>query len=348
MAQLMRYHQYPVVGIGVSEHMIEVDGSWQVAYTRGGGAGEPYEWSQMPLAPDCSTSASGLQAIGALCYDAGIAAVTSYSFKDSSASFASAKVAVKTTFTYGNAVFGYDSGGGDWEGMINPNLDYGNPVIVGITRPGGGHAVLCDGYGYSLSTPYHHINMGWDGVDDAWYNLPDINSTPAYTSINGFIYNIHVSLEGDGELISGRVLDASGEPIPGAVVYVELDGALVSEVETNGKGIYAFNCLDSNTTYTIGAAAEGYAFSRRSVTTGESRDYSSKTGNVWGVDLHACAFRGDLTADGSVDARDMSKLAQYWLQDAECLDVSPQPYGDGVVDFQDFAFMAAYWLGGGK
>ena len=62
-------------------------------------------------------------------------------------------------------------------GMINPNLDSNNPVILGIDdSQGDGHAVVADGYGYKSSTLYHHLNMGWDGEDDVWYNLPNIDA----------------------------------------------------------------------------------------------------------------------------------------------------------------------------
>ena len=57
---------------------------------------------------------------------------------------------------------------------------------IAIRRPGGGHAVVADGYGYQHTTLYHHLNMGWNGFDDAWYNLPDVNATyRTYTVING-------------------------------------------------------------------------------------------------------------------------------------------------------------------
>ena len=68
--------------------------------------------------------------------------------------------------------------------MVNPNLDAGYPVLFGITGAGG-HAIVCDGYGYNPSTMYHHLNMGWSGNDDAWYNLPTIDTAMA------LIYTIH-------------------------------------------------------------------------------------------------------------------------------------------------------------
>ena len=54
-----------------------------------------------------------------------------------------------------------------WYTIINPNLDAGCPVMLGIDPIG--HAVPCDGYGYDLSTLYHHLNYGWSGNFNAWY-----------------------------------------------------------------------------------------------------------------------------------------------------------------------------------
>ena len=48
--------------------------------------------------------------------------------------------------------------------MINPNLDASYPAILGITDAvGGGHEIIVDGYGYNVSTLYHHLNLGWGG-----------------------------------------------------------------------------------------------------------------------------------------------------------------------------------------
>ena len=55
---------------------------------------------------------------------------------------------------YGNVIHATDDHvstnniGAGLAGMINPNLDAGFPVILGITGPDGGHAVVADGYGY--------------------------------------------------------------------------------------------------------------------------------------------------------------------------------------------------------
>ena len=68
-----------------------------------------------------------------------------------------------------------------------------------------GHEIVCDGYGYNGSTLYHHLNLGWSGVDTAWYNLPNIGTPYDFNVVTSCTYNVYPS--GTGEIISGRVMD---------------------------------------------------------------------------------------------------------------------------------------------
>jgi parallel beta-helix repeat protein len=294
MAQVMRYYEYPAVGIGVHEFEIEVGGVGQTAWTRGGdGAGGPYIWSDMVLKPasNCgSFTEAQRQAIGALCYDAGVAVGMYYKSDGSGALMPDARDALVGVFRFSNAVWGDNSDLNiDSNSMINTNLDAKAPVILAISGPSdpdGGHAVVCDGYGYESSTLYHHLNMGWQGIDDAWYNLPDIDaSQERYTSIVGCLYNIFPS--GTGEIISGRILDLDGRPVVNAEVYAEPGGRARNITLSNDRGIYAFARLSSNSTYTIWPEADGYVFSSRTVSTRRSRNESAVSGNRWGVDFYA-------------------------------------------------------------
>ncbi len=120
-------------------------------------------------------------------------------------------------FRFGNAVNGANSGkeiGSGLVRMINPNLDAELPVLLTLLG-NSGHAIVADGYGYDLSaqnqTLYHHLNMGWAGTNDLWYNLPDAGN---YNAVVACVYNIFT--EGQGEIVSGRVTDASDQPIAGA------------------------------------------------------------------------------------------------------------------------------------
>ncbi len=302
LAQIMRYHQYPNTGIGVHSFDVKIRGATYSRSTRGGdGSGGAYNWADMVLVPGCSTTEAQRQAIGALCYDAGVAISNrvsgNYTWYDSDETTAytyNAKLGLTNStngFKYGNAVFGYNGGsniGDGLIGMVNPDLDAGLPVCFGIKRAGYsiGHQVVCDGYGYNAGTMYHHLNMGWAGNYDAWYDLPDINSSPWYDTVYETIYNIYKL--GSGEVISGRVVDPSGNPISDANVNkANYPGpSPVSTRRTNAKGIYAFYGVTSDANIAIWADKTGYVFGSSTIVhTGHSSDSQATSGNLWGVDI---------------------------------------------------------------
>jgi len=307
MAQLMRYHQHPTAGIGVHNFLIYVDGSPEYHDTIGGnGTGGPYQWTDMPLDPDGSTEDTECSAIGALCYDSGLTVNMSYASGSSSASLYDAKEALTnaTLFDYSNGVYGYNSNnniGSGLDAMINPNLDAALPVALSIHRTGGGHVVLADGYGYDSSTLYHHINVGWGGADDAWYDLPTIDTSPhTYDSVDGCIYNLFTS--GTGEIISGRVTDMALNPVEGATVTAKIGSTVVKQTTTNIKGIYALTNLASSQSFTVIASKPWHTFVQQNVATGNSADWQATSGNLWGIDFAAQNATAPMAYDKTVSA----------------------------------------------
>ena len=366
MAQLMKYHQHPTSGIGEIGFSIKIDdGSWETWYTRGGdGTGGQYNWADMVLDPNCTNySDESWQAIGALCYDAGLSVNMNYTAAVSLTDTLRAKNALTTIFNYGNAIKGFNSIsdiGAGLTNMINPNLDAKDPVLLGITGPSGGHAVVSDGYGYTSSVLYHHLNMGWSGTDDAWYNLPTINSSPSFNSIYKCVYNIHVDGAGDGEIISGRVFDSLGQPIPNPIVYAEPDQGQPTLIaaESNNKGVYGIKLLDSNKQYTVYPVVDGYIFTPQQITTGTSTDYANTSGNVSGVDFYGDVdesfYLGDFEPDGDIDWDDIQFFCSHWLETG-CSDLAGDQTDwcyatdinhDQTVNYYDFAEFAPNWLAG--
>jgi hypothetical protein len=293
MAQYMRLWQYPTTNVGTARFTVYVDGISEYRDLRGGnGAGSPYNWNQMPLVPNDSVTLTQRQAIGAITHDASVAIETDYAEDGSGAYMSSATDALIDTFGYSNAVFGFHSNnniGNALNAMINPNLDFGNPVILSIDGDGG-HAILADGYGYSGSTLYHHLNMGWDGSNDVWYNLPDIDSDPGFDVVDGAIYNIYLS--GTGEIISGRIMD-DVSPVSGVTVTAVKTNGATYQATTNLKGIYAIAKVPSNSTYTVNAYKNGYFFEDCTVSTGLSDQ--STSGNRWGVDFSNAGVEVQIT-----------------------------------------------------
>jgi len=199
----------------------------------------------------------------------------------------SSAMALRNVFDYANVMISSNYGGdlGDaLVNMVNPNLDAGLPVLFAI-RGSGGHAIVCDGYGFQSSTAYHHLNMGWGGVDDAWYNLPDIQASYTYSTVESCIYNI--GTENGGEIVSGRVLDVEGAPVEGATVTATDTGSNTYSTVTDSRGIYAVANLPSSTSYTLDVEKQGLAFSNRSVEVGISVINTMTAGNRWGIDFTA-------------------------------------------------------------
>lgn len=315
MAQVMWYYRHPTSGIGVQGFMITVDDEEYIKYTRGGdGYGGPYEWDDMIPNPDCGDllNTGAAEATGALCYDAGISVNMNYASDGSGADERKPKYALKDTFQYHNAIIGYNSSadiGLGLIGMVNPNLDAKSPVLLCVRSTDSAHEVVCDGYGYESSTLYHHLNMGWEGSDDAWYNLPNIDSDPGpYNCVSSCIYNIRPTGIGNGEVISGRVccylpLLPEPMPIPNVIVCVTTDTlppppppSSMRELDsqstpfavftgTDSRGIYAFSDVNSSTTYSVTIFVRGYSSPIQTVTTGISEDNTATSGNVWGVDF---------------------------------------------------------------
>ena len=305
MAQLMRYHRHPNESIEPNMFTISVDEQitdrWLL---RGEGPDGTYNWDDMVLIPDCNTNDIQRRAIGALCHDAGISVSMEYWADGSGACLDDASIALIDTFQYDNSVWGQnnlsDIDSHDLIQMINPNLDADSPVILGFwDRPNANraHASICDGYGYDSSTLYHHLNMGWDGLDDCWYNLATIDcpNMGEFDTIDECIYNIFP--DGMGEIISGRIIDATGKPIEDVVVTAKSGRSLNDYATlTNSKGIYALKGLDPNSKYIINVNKVGYDFEpkqkydyerKNEVNTETSSDGNSSSGNKWGIDFTA-------------------------------------------------------------
>ena len=288
MSQLMRYYQFPTTGVGTAVFTIQVDGSGRSYSLHGGdGAGGPYAWSNMPLVPPAIPTTGQCQAIGALVADAGATVNMQYASGGSSSSVLDAKTALTSTFHFSNAIKGWNNNsdiGAGLVGMINPNLDARYPVLLGIQGSSGGHAVVADGYGYSASTLYHHLNLGWSGASSAWYSLPLIDAgSYTFNVINGCVYNAYTN--GTGEIISGRVLDQIGRPVVNASVAATRTGGGNYTTTTDTQGIYALARIPSASSYSITITKVNYSSASTNLTTGTSSDRVATSGNRWGTDL---------------------------------------------------------------
>lgn len=289
MSQIIRFHQWPVNPLGdkVYSTILEKEsGTVRIdSKPRGGdGQGGAYNWSLMPEVPTAQITEDEANQIGSLTHDAGLALTMKYGKDGGAADTNTIATALTGLFQFSNAMpasvrvtnLAEDK---DFLAKVNTNLDAGLPVVVGISGDGG-HAVVLDGYGYNEGTSYHHINLGWGGIADAWYQLPDVSDDEwdfHFTTLGKVVYNMYP--QGKDECVSGRAMDQNGQPVEGAVITLGAQSA-----QTNARGIFAFRHVAKGT-YALEAVKEGFAFEPQSVTVNKSYNYG-KTGNVWGVQIN--------------------------------------------------------------
>ena len=300
-----------------------VDGATVTLYSANYPNYRQYDWDSMVPVPDNGISETGRQAIGALLNDLGVAFGAEYTYSGTGAyefnvpSPLRSKFGFASAWTYTvNGTSSISDPGLHKEALrqkaVLANLDAGRPVeLYIISSEAGGHAVVADGYGYVQTSgeavEYTHINMGWAGTDDLWYNLPVIQTreagaaagqTGGYTFeiLMGATFNIHPTETGD--LLTGRILDDE-DPVEGATVvaYAAGSATVVATTNTNARGVYAF-CLPGGVSYDIVATSsdgkktgtlEAVALAKTvdDSTMDESWASSSESsiGNSWGNDI---------------------------------------------------------------
>lgn len=258
-AQIMRYFHGPVDdgGLGIpipnadvaaKTFTCQVDDK-PVQLTMQGGQ---YAWDDMPLTPLTSGGITEDQRknIGKITSDFGITVSMMYAADGSGSYTSDVPGSLVDNFGYAQAVWVQingeitPEGGKVLQNTLFANFDAGRPCAMSIP----GHAIVADGYGYEGDVPYVHLNMGWAGSCDFWYNLPDITeASKAFDAVNGIGYNIFPEIGGIvGEMtthaiVSGRVLDEDGNPVSGCAVTVYEPGTYtaVTSVTSGANGIWA-------------------------------------------------------------------------------------------------------------
>lgn len=244
LSQIMRFHRFPTAAITPQTFMCYTNGVSLMLTMKGG----TYSWDDMPLVPTYSISDLQREAIGRICYDAGVAARMDYSYDGSAAFGCFANDYLKGVFGFASAESYTEGNDSVPEELLNlcifANLDAGYPVMIGVYGAyAGGHAIVADGYGYLNGTLYCHLNMGWSGSYDYWYALPAVNSYYTFTEVTDIVYNIFPHRA--GELVTGRVTDMEGEPLAGVPVTATIKRnkrpytTTSTNVLTGANGIYA-------------------------------------------------------------------------------------------------------------
>lgn len=186
-AQTMYYHRWPDVATGSHRY------SWNGTIVEAEFEGVSYDWDAMPLIFIDNDSYDEVayppEAVSLLMFHAGVAAEMNYGCNDSG-SDQYANDVLDTYFNY-KAMERHDRSAEidavDWFNLFKTELDAGRIVIFSIFGvEGGGHEVVVDGYQEETASGDPsvvlsravHINLGWGGDYDAYYDISNDFATP--------------------------------------------------------------------------------------------------------------------------------------------------------------------------
>ena len=141
-------------------------------------AGKTINWGQMKLNYSNGYTSDEATAVAYLMRYCGRSVEMDYG-PESSSNTVKVANALKTYFGYhtgttkyvARSCYTYDN----WKELIYHELSELRPVVYGGQSSGGGHEFVCDGYKYENEKDYFHINWGWGGTSDGYFELQSLN-----------------------------------------------------------------------------------------------------------------------------------------------------------------------------
>lgn len=193
MAQVMNYYKYPDIGQGDISYRTETNN----IYVQHRFDEKPFQWDD--IIDDYSKGYSSEQAtaIAELMLACGASVKMDYCVSSQGGSGAYQSDLIPAFIEH----FDYDRDAAfvmrdyctseDWHGLIINELNNGRPInYAGQSRKDGGHSFVLDGYSVDeeYTYPYYHINWGWDGVCNGYYQIVDLHPMEdgQYASNSGF------------------------------------------------------------------------------------------------------------------------------------------------------------------
>ncbi len=299
LGQILNYYEWPITGTGAYTY------TWDSQTLSANFGATTYEWASILDAyHDTAAITETRQAVGTLTYHAGVAVDMDYGSGGSSAYTSDVAWASKNYFRASGEYV--ENTGSSFYDRLYANMINHRPAELSIRKSsGGGHAVVADGIRHNTDdddgkTRYYHLNMGWSGSNDDWYDLPDVGD---YDIVDGAVLDIipTPNLSDPGTTTTGAAIPVSWDvaDLQDASKY-ELQQAAIS----NSLGDFT----DDAESGTGNWAIDGYW--EQSSTYSHSPSYSFHgdlyNGSTW-------EYPGTFTLEKAVKI-DASTTITYWYQ----------------------------------
>ncbi|MDD3876031.1 MAG: C10 family peptidase [Bacteroidales bacterium] len=169
MAQVMKYYNYPQVGMGTHGY-----NDWSYGWQSADFGNTTYNWEAM------TNSLNGHNfEVARLLYHCGVAVEMGYSPDGSGALSEDVVSASVNYFRYSNSTNIQDKenfSDVQWNNMLKDNIDNLMPLYYSGYSDEGGHAFNCDGYNETPNGTFFHFNWGWGGYGNGYFYIDNMNS----------------------------------------------------------------------------------------------------------------------------------------------------------------------------
>jgi hypothetical protein len=243
MAQILKFWQWPVNGVGSHAYFWDGDQSC-------GGDSEgreltvdfvnPYDWYNMPDSCDFGCDPEDSAALAELNYEVAVAMETDFGMCGSSANANAAISAYTNSFMFSSSITlearsSYSLE--DWFALIQTEINAGRPIHYFVT----GHSLVCDGWRIQGEQYEYHMNYGWGGQFTTWYVLDSVIPSPAgndrLRANDYMLINIQPETEPELEFICFALNDSLGD----GDGHADVGEIFEISVDVGNYGYHAFN-----------------------------------------------------------------------------------------------------------
>ena len=190
-AQVMKYHEWPAYGWGAASY---TDTTAYVTGFQSAVFSDTFDWANMLTNYGAYTSYPSNQeyAVAELMYDVAVACEMDFgSFSNnggSSASMMDLWTALHTHFYFELGSYSLRAtNAATFDEKLRQEIFAGRPTPCSMTNntTGAGHGVVMDGLSSDAGTNFFHVNYGWGGQNDGWYQPSDINTSTVMNAVFG-------------------------------------------------------------------------------------------------------------------------------------------------------------------
>lgn len=183
--QLMKYYNWPTQGISAHAYVDQIEG---VSTLLEADFSDPFDWGAMLDAYDPwgQEPEAAVDAVSELLYELGVSVEMDYDHTGSAASVSDLNLSLSSYFYYetGNFLYRSDNETAFDEAMRNNIIEQ---QVVVATYPG--HAIVVDGLDQENTEDFYHINYGWGGANNGWYQLTAVPVTTSPDSTTRALFS---------------------------------------------------------------------------------------------------------------------------------------------------------------